>query len=326
MGGIVWISSFHYGPGDVLQAMWASQLQAAAESAALREAEMRANAINDERRLAAADRAMEKGDVVAAVRMYLHLTSRHPPNESSQAAVQRLMLLKIQARQKMNGVIRELALGPGIQVEPSSPGLTQSDSAPTETTGSRWADTVVASLDKILQEPREAELPVQNGDIGISEVHILVTFRKFDRLIVDYGDVPEIGSEIKTEVTKLRSKPEYAAVLKESAAKKLWAQGQKFEDHDSLCCAYWVYKGAKELLPAPSAVLASKRFAELAKDPAVVAAAARCRELQECHRLYCRAEHLSTVDRDGARKLFADVLRRAPEDSEVYREAERQLQ
>ena len=56
------------------------------------------------------------------------------------------------------------------------------------------------------------------------------------------------------------------------------------------------------------AVLASKRFAELAKDPKVVAAAVRCRELQECHRLYARAEHLSKVDMNGARKLFAEVL------------------
>ena len=234
------------------------------------------------------------------------------------------MFSKFQARQKMNELTRELALGPGIQIEPSSPGLAYADSASTETTGSRWADSVISNLDKILQEPREAELPVQNE--SIADAHVLAMFRKFDRLIVEYGDLPEIGSEIKTQVTKLRNKPEYAAVLKESAAKKLWARGQKFEDDDALCCAYWVYKNAKGLLPAPSAVLASKRFAELAKDPEVVAAAERCRELQECHRLYCRAEHLSKVDRDAARKLFVEVLRCAPKDSEVYREAEKQLQ
>jgi hypothetical protein len=188
----------------------------------------------------------------------------------------------------------------------------------------RWANTVTVNLDKILQEPREDDLLVKNESIG--DAHILATFQKLDRLIVDYGDLPEIGSEIKTKVAKLRGKPEYAAVLNESAAKKLWARGQKFEDDDALCCAYWVYRDAKGLLPAPSALRASERFAELAKDPKVVAAAARCRELQECHRLYIRAEHLSKVDVNTARKLFAEVVERAPKDSEVYREAERQLQ
>ena len=47
--------------GNVLQSMWGSQLQAAADSAARREAEMRADAINDEKCLAAADRAMAEG-------------------------------------------------------------------------------------------------------------------------------------------------------------------------------------------------------------------------------------------------------------------------
>ena len=40
------------------------------------------------------------------------------------------------------------------------------------------------------------------NEVNPGDVHILATFQKFNRLIVEYGDLPEIGTEIKTKVAK----------------------------------------------------------------------------------------------------------------------------
>ena len=124
---------------------------------------------------------------------------------------------------------------------------------------------------------------------------------------------------------KLRRQPEYASVLNELAAKSLWELGQEHERDDQLCCAYWVYKRAAELTPAPSAVLAKNRFAELDKDPQVVASAEKCRTLQWCHQAYLRADRLLELKPERATELFAEIVSRAPKDSEVYREAKKHV-
>ena len=78
-------------------------------------------------------------------------------------------------------------------------------------------------------------------------------------------------------------------------------------------------------MPAPSAVQAGFRFAELAEDPQVVASAQACRELKWCHQAYVRAERLLSGKPEAANEIFAEIVRRAPEDSEVYRAATRAL-
>ncbi len=62
------------------------------------------------------------------------------------------------------------------------------------------------------------------------------------------------------------------------------------------------------------------------QDPEVVASAVACRDLQESHRDYRRAENLSKVRRERAKELFAQVVERAPADSEVHRAALARLQ
>ena len=78
---------------------------------------------------------------------------------------------------------------------------------------------------------------------------------------------------------------------------------------------------AAELVPAPSAQLAGKRFAEMKEDPDILALVKVCRELQWCHATYLRAEQLAEKGSGRARQLFEQIVQRAPNDSEVYRAA-----
>ncbi len=110
-------------------------------------------------------------------------------------------------------------------------------------------------------------------------------------------------------------------MLNEPAAKKLWDIAQEHERNDQLCCAYWVYKEAAELMPAPSASRASARFDELSKDNEVVAAAETCRTLKWCHAAYACADKLLPLKPNRARRSSRRLSKRAPEDSEVYRAA-----
>ena len=71
---------------------------------------------------------------------------------------------------------------------------------------------------------------------------------------------------------------------------------------------------------------AAIRFAELTDDPQVVASAETCRQLKWCHRAYQRAELLLTVKPDRAKEIFAEIVRLAPEDSEVYLAASQQME
>jgi hypothetical protein len=150
-------------------------------------------------------------------------------------------------------------------------------------------------------------------------------FREYDRLIAKYGELPAVGADIKAHVAKLRRQPAYAAVLNEPAAAALWKQGGQYERDNHLCCAYWTYKKAAELLPAPSAVLANNRFTDLAKKPQVVASAESCRNLKWCHQAYLRAQRLLEARPERAKEIFAEIVARAPEDSEVHRAAKRRI-
>jgi hypothetical protein len=62
------------------------------------------------------------------------------------------------------------------------------------------------------------------------------------------------------------------------------------------------------------------------RDPQILASAAACRELQECHKIYNRATKLMESKPTRAKELFTEIIRRAPEDSEVSRTARRHIQ
>ena len=60
--------------------------------------------------------------------------------------------------------------------------------------------------------------------------------------------------------------------------------------------------------------------------PYYVAAAEACRELQECHTIFNRAGKLMKARPSRAQALFAEIVERAPGDSEVHRAAKKHLQ
>jgi hypothetical protein len=114
-------------------------------------------------------------------------------------------------------------------------------------------------------------------------------------------------------------------VLNEPEAKLLLETGLEHEAAGHQCCAYWVYRQAVLLAPAPSATKAKARLEIVEQAPNILALAAACREMQRCHQIYARAERALPVNPDRARELFAEVTRRAPADSEVCRAAQQHL-
>lgn len=150
-------------------------------------------------------------------------------------------------------------------------------------------------------------------------------FQEYTKLGRDYDGVAVVRREIKTHIAKQRSRPEYLRVLNEPEAKALWELGRKHEGEDHPCCAYWVYQKAAQLTPAPSAQQALEKYSQMKQNPDVIASAKACRELQECHALYDRAERVVGVNPARARELFNLVADRAPKDSELYLAARKQI-
>jgi hypothetical protein len=198
--------------------------------------------------------------------------------------------------------------------------------------------TTTAARQKLAQLQTDADKKSQELDLKLtgdsqppddaadSDVRIADVFRRYDELIEKYGALPRVGQQIKGHVAKLRRQPQYAAVLDEPAAAKLWELAGGYERDGHLCCAYWACKQAAQLVPAPSAVLAQQRYAALKQDPKIVASAETCRDLQWCHQAYRQATGLSQLNPQSAKAVFAQIVRRAPADSEVSRAARRQIE
>jgi len=223
----------------------------------------------------------------------MRLARSRPSNESTQAAQERLKKLADEANKKL-AEIDDALFKSGDQPSPSDlfakPGDPEVDRRV-----AAWADTV------------------------------RVAFELYDHLVDDYEGVPNVGNKLKSHVARQRSRPSVAVVLNEPEAKTLLETGKQHEAEGHQCCAYWVYRQAARLTPAPSAREAQARFDELEKVPNIIAMAEACREMQRCHQLYARAERVLSDRPDRARELFAEVTRRAPADSEVYRAAQRRL-
>lgn len=150
-------------------------------------------------------------------------------------------------------------------------------------------------------------------------------FQKYDDLTDDYGAVPRTGHEIEDKIARKRLQTEYATVLNEPKSAALWQLGQEHEQQDHACCAYWVYKDAVRLVPAPSALLAQRRLEVMEQDPQLREAAEACRSLQECHKMYRSAEQILTSNPERARRLLTQIIEKAPTDSELYRAVSLQL-
>lgn len=259
-----------------------------------REEELLRQAATSAAQLEAARRAHKEGDVQVASRIYVSLVLKQQGSPQAAEARQKLAQLADEARQKLKRVDARLhekgnGLSPG---ESSDPG-----GAPTpQQMTARWEKLVVEA------------------------------FQEYDQVVEDYSGVPEVKGELNKHVGSQRRRPEFAAVLNEPEAKTLWEEGQRREQEEQLCCAYWVYKQAAGLTPANSAERARRRLAQMQQDPGIVAAAVACRELQECHKIYARAQRLIEARPARAKELFAQIVDRAPADSEVHRSALAQLQ
>jgi len=183
-----------------------------------------------------------------------------------------------------------------------------------------------STIDTRLKEAAEAISPSDLVD-GATEAAAALQplFDDYAKLVDQYGAVAGVGSDLKKHVAAQRRKPEYAAVLNEAEARKFWDAGQARERDNELCCAYWFYTEAARLVPARSALLARSRLDEMKADPAIVAAAQTCRELQWCHDAFQRATMLRDDRPERARELLAEITTRSPADSEVHRAARDKL-
>lgn len=176
---------------------------------------------------------------------------------------------------------------------------------------------------KAMAKDGEAEL--KKADDLLAKNRIEEAFEKFDYLEWAYEEVPVINSKIKSHVTKLRHDERYESVLNEKPAALLVAEAQKQERDDARCCAYWLYEEAAKYAPAPSAIKAAERFASMRKDPRIVAEAEECRVLQECEKKFHSAELLEKTLPNQAATLFKEILTKAPQGSEVRKDAQAEL-
>ena len=183
------------------------------------------------------------------------------------------------------------------------------------------------ALDELQQEGRkllgEVNYDMAKGDMAKGDM--AEAFARLRRLARDYGTVPEVGREIRSTMNRARRRDDVAAVLNEPNAKQFFSEGQKHEQSGSMCCAYLTYEEAIKLAPAPSALAAKARFDQLSQDAKLVESAERCRNLQQCHRTYRRAERLVKVRPRRAAELLEEVLERAPHDAEIHLAARQQL-
>ena len=298
--------------------------QAARNAAMAQQSQLLRKADSDAQRLAIADRALARGDVRVAGVIYARLAAARVPTPSTETAKRRLARLQNEANEKLDDLDKKLkaARSTSSDYVSSGAGKATGDVGPTINRANAAQSAEAENADGSVLDPPVDEQAASAAADG----RIIALFREYQRLINKYGALPKVGTQIHSHVEKLRHRPEYAAVLNELAAKSLWELGQRHERDDQLCCAYWVYKRAAELMPAPSAVLATNRFAELDKDPKVVASAEQCRELQWCHQAYLRAERLLELKPERAKEVFAEIVSRAPKDSEVYRESLKRIQ
>lgn len=239
-------------------------------------------------RLAVGDQAYQEGDIRVASRMFMSVANSRPATPVNEMARQRLSQLSDEALKKINAVENQLA-EKAAQFSPSEK----------------------MGVNDLM--PREWKLAVTTA------------FTELEVLQETYDSVPLVRGELKTRLAKARRRPEHAAVLNEAEAAALCEIARQHERDQQQCCAYWVYKEAAKLDPAPSARTAAEQVARMDQDPQLVAAAEKCRQLKECHKLYNRAESVVATWPARARELLTRILDTAPSDSEIYRAARERI-
>ena len=244
-------------------------------------------------RMKLAQDAYDRGDIKVAARIYMKLSVSRPPNEVNDTAKERLKTLADDAYARQAKIDDTLS-----------------------------ARDMKFSLYELYEDRGDGETDEKIADW---EKTVRQAFRNYNELVEDYEVLPAVSKKLKSNVKAQRHRPEIAVVLNEPEAKTLYEAGQQHETDGHACCAYWAYRQAAQLAPAPSGRKAQARAETLAKDPETMAAARTCRELQHCHQLYASAERLMNDKPDHARELFAEIVDRAPSDSEVHRAAKEQL-
>jgi len=150
-------------------------------------------------------------------------------------------------------------------------------------------------------------------------------FEEGHKLRKKYRSVPISGRKIANTMNRLRNVSLYKEALHEPEAAKLLAEAKKLEADDKVCCAFYIYRETAKLVPAPSALVAMRRFKTLGNNKLVVKAAIKCRELQWCHRTYRKAESMAKILPAKAKVLFTKVVDRSPRDSRIHVEARQQI-
>lgn len=175
------------------------------------------------------------------------------------------------------------------------------------------------------------ELETQ-GNARVAEVKalldnddVLQAYEQFTLLYEEYEYVPGTGPEIKLSLNRIRGQRQYASVLNEAEAAKLWEVGRELEADDQMCCAFLIYEQARKLQPATSARRADERLKTMRADSALLASAQQCRALRECHKIFNTAELLAKTDPIKARDMFKEILAKADSESEVHVAAREQL-
>ena len=253
------------------------------------EAQMRrriAKFVDQRKRMEIADQAVDNASILVASIIYLRLAHNRTNPEIAKMARKQLSELTTRGRKLLNEIDVELTAG--------------------------MEETGTSAADSQNRPAREQKL-------------IVGAFDQYEKLAREYSSVPQFSREAKSHIARQRGRPQYARVLHEPEAKQLWILARQHEFDDETCCAFLIYRKAKTLTPAPSAVLAAERLEELAKNPQVVAASKACRELESCHKIYARAERLTELKPEKARELFFQVVRRSPSDSTINMEALKQI-
>ena len=286
-------------------------------------------------RLAMAESAQKSELIRKAVTLYTRVALNKDAPEQAAAARQALTALQDEARQKFDDIEMRLADATSASASVAPAAGSKSKPAATGSTGSNSSryhreaiaipgledETPVAGPGE--QQPTPPATGAKKPDDPNAVV--LSCFDEFDKLLWAYDDVPRIGRELRSRLVKLRRSPQYALVLNEPEAARLWQLAQQHEKDDQTCCAFLVYEQAIKLSPAPSAELAQKRLTALKRDKTEIAAAERCRHLRACHKTFERAERLAKVAPDKAKQLLGEVVTSAPTDSELYRVARERL-
>jgi tetratricopeptide (TPR) repeat protein len=236
-------------------------------------------------RLVRGDEEYQKGNIAVASRLYAGLASSRTPSQYSKAARERL------------GTLRDR--------------------------GRKQCDEIDDRLSELVKRMNSVSDP--EGE-PVTDDEVRRVFDDYKQLLNEYHQVAQFGPWLTRHVTQQKARPECAASLNEPKAAELWRLGQTHEENGHGCCAYRAYEKAEKLLPAESAKLAQERLKKLKEDdPAIIEAAKACAELEWCHRTYQRAEKLLENNSERAGELFAEVVERSPEDSEVHRVAAEKL-